>query len=114
MNGLYQVMADIKIEIQGQDAVAAAQDLFSNTGLEGNYEIESEAAREGSVAASATVVDMVGSTVAVAQQIRQWYQEYKQGKSGKALKKVLMVDRNGSRLLLENATQEQIKQILES
>jgi hypothetical protein len=41
------------------------------------------------------------------------YKEYKQGKSGKKIEKVLIQGRNGRRLLLENATLEQIKQILD-
>ena len=106
-------MADIQIEIQGQDAIAAAQDLFSNCGLEGNYEIDDEAGTEGTLAAIATVIGVVGSTSAAAQKIRQWYQEYKQGKSGKKIEKVLIVARNGKRLLLDAATLEQIKQALE-
>jgi hypothetical protein len=44
----------------------------------------------------------------------KWYQEYKQGKSGKKIAKVLIVGRNGDRLLLENATIEQIRKVLES
>ena len=35
------------------------------------------------------------------------------GKSGKKIEKVLIQGRNGRRLLLENATLEQIKQILD-
>ncbi len=106
-------MADIQIEIQGPDAIAAAQDLFSNCGLEGNYEIEDQARKEGTLAAIATVIGIVGSTSAAAEQIRKWYQDYKQGKSGKKLEKVLIVGRNGRRLLLDSPTLEQIKQILE-
>lgn len=112
MSCLYSPMADIQIEIQGQDAIAAAQDLFSNCGLEGNYEIEDEARTGGTLAAIATVIGIVGSTSATAEQIRKWYQDYKQGKPGKKIEKVLIVGRNGQRLLLDAATLEQIKQIL--
>lgn len=105
-------MADIQIEIQGRDAIAAAQDLFSNCGLNGNYEIEDEAGEEGTLAAIATVIGIVGSTSAAAEQIRKWYQDYKQGKSGKTIEKVLIIGCNGQRLLLADATPDQIKQIL--
>ena len=106
-------MADIQIEIQGQDAIAAAQDLFSICVLEVNYEIEDEAGEDGTVAAIATVIGFVGSTNAAAEQIRKWYQDYKQGKSGKKIEKVLIVGRKGQRSLLDTPTLEQIKQILE-
>jgi hypothetical protein len=42
-------MADIQVEIQGQDAVAATEELFSTSGLEGNWETEGEAEREGTL-----------------------------------------------------------------
>ncbi|HEY9744151.1 MAG TPA: hypothetical protein V6C90_26980 [Coleofasciculaceae cyanobacterium] len=106
-------MADIQVEIEGQGAIAATQELFSNSGLSGNYEIEEETGKEGTVATIAAIAGIVGGTVTAAEQIRKWYKEYKQGKSGKKIEKVLLVSRRGKRLLLENATLEQIKQILD-
>ena len=61
-----------------------------------------------------TIVGIVGGTIAVAEQIRKWYAEYKQKQSGKKIAKVLIVGRDGQRLLLENATLEEIRRILES
>jgi hypothetical protein len=106
-------MAEIQIEVQGQGAVEATEELLSISGLSGNYEVDTEAEREGTLATIATIVGIVGGTVALAEQIRKWYQEYKQGKSGKKIQKVLIVGRNGEYLLLENATVEQIQKILE-
>ena len=106
-------MADIQVEIQGQDAVAATEELFSTSGIEGNWETEGEAKREGSLVTIGTIIAIVGTTLAAAEQIRKWYKEYKKGKSGKKIEKVLIQGRNGRRLLLENATLEQIKQILD-
>jgi hypothetical protein len=107
-------MADIQIEVQGQGAVEATEDLLSISGLSGNYEVNTEAEREGTLATIATIVGIVGGTVALAEQIRKWYQEYKRGKSGKTIKMALIVGRNGEYLLLENATVEQIQKFLES
>ena len=42
------------------------------------------------------------------------YSQYKQKQSGKQIATVLIVGRTGRRLLLENATIEEIRQILES
>ncbi len=75
-----------------------------------NEELE----REALLATIASIVGIVSGTLAVAEQIRKWYQEYKQGKSGKKIAKVLIVGCNGDRLLLENATVEQIRKVLES
>ena len=64
------------------------------------------------MATIATIVGLVGGTVAIAEQIRKWYQEYKQSQSGKKIDKVVIIGRNGQRLLLEDATVEEIRQIL--
>jgi hypothetical protein len=107
-------MADIQLEVQGQDAVAATEELFSISGLSGSWNTEGDADKEGTVITIGTIVAIVGGTVAIAEQIRKWYQEYKKGKSGKKIEKVLLIGRNGQRILLKDATIEQIKQILES
>ena len=106
-------MADIQIEIQGTDAIAASEELFSLPEISGNWQTVGETEKEGTLATIGAIAGIVGGTMAAAEQIRQWYQEYKQGKSGKKIYKVLLVGKNGQRLLLENATIEQIKQMLD-
>lgn len=106
-------MADILIEVQGTDAIAATEELMAIPEISGSWETEEEAEREGVITTIATIVAIVGGTLAIAEQIRKWYQEYKRGKSGKKIEKVLIVSRTGRRLLLEDATIEQIQKILE-
>jgi DNA-binding transcriptional regulator YbjK len=108
-------MADIQFEIQGQDAVAATEELLSTSGLTGDWTVavEDKTSKEAVITTVATIVGIVGGTIAIAEQIRKWYQDYKKGKAGKKIEKVLIQGRNGRRLLLENATLEQIKQILD-
>ena len=106
-------MADIQISVEGQDAVAATEELFAISGLSGNWETVGDDEKEGILATVGAIVAIAGGTLAIAEQIRKWYQEYKQGKSGKKIEKVLIVGRRGRRLLLENATIDQIKQILD-
>lgn len=107
-------MANIRVALEGQSAEAAAQELLAIEGISGDYEAETDAQREGTLAVIATIVGIVGGSLAIAEQIRKWYQEYRQGKSGKALEKVVIVSSNGDRLILENASVEQIQKILES
>jgi alkanesulfonate monooxygenase SsuD/methylene tetrahydromethanopterin reductase-like flavin-dependent oxidoreductase (luciferase family) len=80
-------MADIQIEIQGQDAVAATEELFSTSGLEGNWETEGEAEREGTLVTIGTIIAIVGTTLAAAEQIRKWYKEYKKVSLAKRLRR---------------------------
>ncbi|WP_414624365.1 hypothetical protein [Calothrix sp. CCY 0018] len=110
-------MADIQVAIEGEDSVAATEALLSISGISGSYTIPEDTEREGiaiSAATIATIVGIVGGTMAIAEQIRKWYLEYKQHKSGKKIAKVLIVGKNGERLLLEGATAEQIQRILSS
>ena len=107
-------MAEILVEVQGADAIAATEELLAIPGIAGSWETEGEAEREGTLAVIATIVGIVGGTIAIAEQIRKWYQGYRQRQAGKKIEKVLIVGRNGQRLLLENATIEQIQKILES
>jgi hypothetical protein len=106
-------MADIQISVEGRDAVAATEELFAISGLSGNWETIGDDEKEGTLATIGAIVAIAGVTVAIAEQIRKWYQEYRKGESGKKIEKVLIVGRRGRRLLLENATIEQIKQILD-
>ncbi|MEA5507122.1 hypothetical protein VB735_29315 [Halotia wernerae UHCC 0503] len=107
-------MAVVQLAIEGEDAIAATEALLEIPGISGNYSVSSDAAeREGVTATVATIVGIVGGAIAIAEQIRKWHQEYKQKQSGKRIAKVLIVGRNGRRLLLEDATLEEIRQILE-
>jgi hypothetical protein len=95
-------------------ALQEARELLTMEGIEGSHDVDEEIQREGVMAVIATIVGIASGALAIAEQIRKWYQEYKQGKSGKRIAKVLIVGRNGDRLLLENATIEQIRKVLES
>jgi hypothetical protein len=101
--------------VEGEGAIEATEALLQIEGLTGNWAPSSEEPTKGVLIATiATIVTVVGGTLQIAEQIRKWYQGYKQKQSGKKVDKVLIVSRNGDRLLLENATVEQIQKILES
>ncbi|NJM28018.1 MAG: hypothetical protein HC856_06850 [Pseudanabaena sp. RU_4_16] len=104
----------MKFAIEGDGAIEATDELLAIEGVEGSFTVDEEIQREGVLATIAIIVGIVSGTLAVAEQIRKWYQAYKDGKSGKKIAKVLIVGRNGDRLLLENATVEQIRKVLES
>jgi len=104
-------MNDIKFAIAGTAAEEAARSLFEIDGLQGDYAQDSEVTRDGGLTVIATVVGLVGGTMAIAEQIRKWYEDYKSRQGVKKIEKVLIVTPNG-RLLLENATIEEIAKVL--
>ena len=106
-------MAEIQVAIAGEDAVSATEKLLKIPGISGNYQVWEEVQKEGVSATIARIVGIVGGAIVIAEQIRKWYLEYKQHKSGKKIVKVLIVGKNKERLLLEGATVEQIQQILQ-
>ncbi len=106
----------MKIEIQGQDAVAATEELLAIEGVEGSYETLDEVEREGTLATIATIVGIVGGSLTIAEklyQVNQKYQKSLQGNTAPRIEKVMIVADNGKRLLLKDATVEQIQEILE-
>ncbi len=60
------------------------------------------------------IVGIVGGSIAIAEKIYNLYQKYKRSnKSSQKIDKVLLISRKGKRLLLEGATIEEIKEILD-
>ena len=102
----------MKIEIQGQDAVQAAEELLSIEGLSGSYETVDEVEREGTLATIATIVGITVGTMTIAEKLYQLKKKYFQNSTGSRIEKVWIVAPNGNRLLLKDATLEQIQEIL--
>ncbi|QIR38504.1 hypothetical protein HCG51_18535 [Tolypothrix sp. PCC 7910] len=107
----------MKIEIQGRDAVTATEELLAIEGLEGSYQTIDEVEREGTLATIATIVGIVSGTLTVAESIHKWKEKYQKSlhdPTGARIEKVLIVTDDNRRLLLKDATVEQIKEILEN
>ncbi|WP_341525700.1 hypothetical protein WKK05_24395 [Nostoc sp. UHCC 0302] len=65
-------MTEIKLAIEGEDAIAATEALLAIPGISGNYKVSSDAPeREGVVATVATLVGIVGGAIAITEQIRK-------------------------------------------
>ena len=105
----------MQIEIQGRDAVAATEELLSIEGIQGSYETRKEVEREGTIATVASIVGIVGGIITISKEVYQWYKKYQESLPNSTeprIEKVLIVSPNGNRLLLKNATVEQIQEIL--
>ncbi len=107
------MMAEIKVSIEGKGSKTAAESLFEIADLQGNWEtVNLTPTKDGGVLAIiATIVGIVGTTLAVAEQIRQWYLQQK--KAQKKLENVVLVA-GDTRVVLENATVDDIRTVLEA
>jgi hypothetical protein len=103
----------IEFEVEGVGAIEATAALFALSEIEGEWET-APPEREAVIATIGTIIGVVGGTMAIAEQIRKWYLEYRQGKNGAKIEKVLLVGKDGQRIVLENATLEEIKRLLDS
>ncbi len=104
----------LKIAIDGLDAVQVTKEILAIEGIEGSYEIVGNE-REGTLATILTIVGIgsgtsiiINNTLTIAEKIFQCFKKHE-----KKLEKVEIVS-GEKRLLLKDATVEQIKDILES
>ena len=107
----------MKVEIQGRDAIDATEELLKIEGLQGSYQTLDAVEREGTLVTIATIVGIVSGSLTVAEKLYEWnkkYQKSLENPTGARIEKVLIVAEDGRRLLLQDATVEQIKDILEN
>lgn len=107
-------MSPIELEIEGSGAIAATNELKQFDGIDITYETEDGDTKEAVLATIATIVGITAGTIEIAKKLQEWYQKYRHHTPTSRIEKVVLIGRNGQRILLENATIEQIKQILDS
>ena len=107
-------MTTLQLEIEGAGAVPATEDLLQIEGLSGTYDAQTEVQREATLSTIATIVAITVGTLTIAEKLYTWYQTYRRKQPNPKLDKVVLIGRNGRKLVLENASVEQIKQILDS
>ncbi|MBS9389863.1 MAG: hypothetical protein HEQ33_13625 [Dolichospermum sp. WA123] len=106
----------MKIEIVGSDAIQATEELLAIKGLEGSYQTIDEVEREGTLATIVTIVGIVSGTFTIAESIHKWKEKYQKSldnPNGAKIENVLIVTNDNHRLLLKDATLDQIKEILD-
>ncbi|MGD1714295.1 hypothetical protein [Dapis sp. BLCC M172] len=107
----------LKIAIEGLDSVQVAEEILAIEGIEGSYETINEVEREGTLATIATIVGIVGGSLTIAEQLHKLKGKYQKSLEVSSIQprieKVMIVS-GEKRLLLKDATVEQIKHILES
>ena len=106
-------MGNIQLAVEGQDAVEATKSLLTIPELSGEWQPVDGNQKALTLATIATIVGIVGGTLKVADQIHKWYKQWKKGKTDKNIDKVVIVGADGQRLVLENASVEDISTLLE-
>ncbi|MDC0832175.1 hypothetical protein POG22_04010 [Geitlerinema sp. CS-897] len=105
----------MQLEIEGRGAVAATEELLAIEELEGSYEIPEEVEKAETLVTIATIVGIVSGTMTIAEKLYQWNKKYQNAQlnpTDPKIEKVMLVTPKG-RLLLKDASVEQIKEILE-
>ena len=107
-------MTPIQLEIEGVGAIPATESLLALEGIDVTYETVGKNTKEGTLAAIASIVAITVGTMDIASRLHQWYATHKQTDSSQRIEQVVLVDRQGQRVLMANASIEQIKAVLES
>ena len=102
----------MRIEIEGADAIKVAQDILDMEGVQGSYEVISEEEKEGTLATIATIIGIISGTIAIAEKLYQLKRKIDSPETPK-IERVLIVSKNGDRLMLKDATLEQLQKLLE-
>ena len=104
----------IQLVIDGAGAEPATAELRALPGLTiTTAPIADGATTKGDPLTIIANIVTISSGLAVAELLRQWYHEWRQGKNNKTIDKVLIIAGN-QRLLLENTTKEQLVKILDT
>lgn len=107
-------MADIQLEIEGQGAIPASEALVNIEGLSGSYVTEAGDSKELALATIASIVGITAGSMTIANHLYNWYQNYHKQEPDARIEKVVLIDRKGKKVLMRNATLEQIQKALES
>ncbi len=73
----------MEIEIQGQDAIHAVEELLNIEGIEGSYETIDEIEKEGKeiLTTIASIVAITVGTMTIGEKLYQWHQKYQQSQT---------------------------------
>lgn len=107
-------MQELELSLEGTGAEEAAQELFDMKGVVGHWQMDVSEDLDGEdiLMTNATLVGISGDAAEIAQQICNWYMEWKQGKQGKKLKKVVLVDPHNRQMLLDHVRVSNLTQML--
>ncbi|MEG3438474.1 hypothetical protein V0288_15185 [Pannus brasiliensis CCIBt3594] len=103
----------MQIEIEGRDAREFTEEILAIEGIEGSYEIVEEIEREGTLATIATIIGIVGGTFTIAEQLYKLKRKILDSPEPAKIERVLIVGKNGDRILLKDVSIEQLQKLLD-
>ena len=106
----------ISVGIGGDEAARALDELLAIPGIRGSADPSdaSGPTRDGGLlAATATIVGIIGGAVAIAAQIIAWRDQWKK-RAGATRLDAILEDAKGNRVILDNATLEEVTAALET
>lgn len=104
----------MQIEIQGQDAIKVAQIILAMDGVQGSYEVVSEVERdEKTITTILSIIALTTAPITITNQIYELKDNLVNSPNTCKIERVLFVGKNGGRLLLKDATLEQLQKLLE-
>lgn len=103
-------MTEVLITIEGEGADAAIKELLAIPGLSG-MKFEGELTKEGVLATVAAIIGITVGVVEISERIYKLYHKFKQP-SGSGITFDMIIESPDGRLLLEDATIEEICQVL--
>ncbi|MBV7332383.1 hypothetical protein KFU94_29965 [Chloroflexi bacterium TSY] len=105
----------IQLIIDGTAATAATDELLALSDLSATRQADENHTTKGDpLTIAVAIVGIVGTSIAAAEQIRQWYKAWRDGKDGQMLSKVIIKLPDGQRYLMKNITTDQLAKMLDT
>ena len=105
-------MPAIRLIVEGEHAVEASENLKEIEGLTATVEPIVEEHKEIALATVVSITAIAVGAVTIADKFITWYRDWKKGKDEKRIEKVIIEGPDGTRVLMENATPEDVAAIL--
>lgn len=103
-------MAEVRMAIEGEGAVEAAEALLSSPDITGTWQ-PVEATRRDKVVSVIVHILLAASGESLSEQINNWYQRYQQAVLDKKIDQVVLVA-NSQRLVVTDSNLEDLRRII--
>ena len=104
----------MQIAIEGDNAINLAQEILAIPGLEGNYEVDKEVEKEGTISVVANIVEIIAGTLTVAQPLYQLLrQQLNKSPQSDKIETLVIISKTQKRFLIKDLSFEQLQKLLD-